>query len=398
MRCIRGLVVTVAFASLIIAGCRSGGDEPSVDDPESTPGTQYPAEIQTIHATPTPTLVSLPIVSDLEPRAGIAEQPLSELASSICVVDSSSDGVNYGTAPGPTVTPVPTSDARNDEDPELRRRYLSRARSISDNLFAWSEVLAYLWAIDLNPNQQAAALMTMETRLVELCNASRFLDPPESLYGIHSSLQEVVRSRHAWSVLAIDHLGSSGTAQSEFITEGQAATLASVEQLRSKLTEAGSEHDSEYSGVEFVDFGIVLELPAGWYVLGTERNPVISAPFAMQLADPSGFGPPNWGVGVALRVRRFRNSEQISSEQAADRFVGFVSVLGDLTERSLGQLFGRDAVFSHVTDKGHSWDFVVITTVVGEYTFVVDYGCPGDREEWCVALGDVAGSIVFATE
>jgi len=344
--------------------------------------------------TPIPSVVEFPEM--LDPPAGSAELALAELTSSTCGKFASNG--NGGTAPAPTPTRVPEKANATASSPVEVAEFLLQAHSISDNLSSWSKSFEALWEFDLNPRQQAAALAILEIKTFDLCEAADLLNPPGDLIGTHSLLRETVRSRHAWAVLAMESLIESGTARSEFLNEGQISTKEYIGELRSSLTETGGGITGENILLGLSHFGIGAQLPAGWFVRGTDRNPIIVAPTEYQLGDLAGLGPSGWDNGVSVRIRRFRNSGQITSEEAIERFSGLISSLGVSRSKSTGTLLGVDAVYSIVENSKSSWEFTVAIAVVKGDTFVIDYGCPQVKPEWCGAVQDVVDSFSITAD
>lgn len=402
--------VTLIIVILLIVGmsCRSSDDEPSTVAIPTPFGTPVPTTapdpgtaavrsptptIATVTVSPTPATPSANLPSQNDPPVGTAEISLLEMDWSICVLNSSAHSGNGGTAPAPTATPVPNRDELVTDDKVSRENYLARANSIASNLSAWSGAFERLWAFDLNPQQQAAALMIMEVKMMEFCEAVDLLEPPANLAGIHSMMRETTRTRHAWSALAIEHLRSTGSARSESLADGRVTTHALIDEVRAVLEEVSGQIGEVDADVKLDQLGINVSLPTGWYVFGSSRNPGIAAPYELQLPDYEGLGPSNWNKGVSMRIRRFRNSGPLSSAQAAERFSGLASSLGDIEGQVFGKLLGVDAEFISIANSDYGWNFTVVVAVVDGNTYVIDYGCPNAHEEWCFALNDVASSL-----
>ena len=171
-----------------------------------------------------------------------------------------------------------------------------------------------------------------------------------------------------------------------------------IDQLRTDLGRLSANSDGASSTVVLDQLGVKVILPAGWYIYGTRRNPIISAPAAFLLPGLAAQGPFGWKTGASVRIRRFRVSDSMTSEGAADQFGGLISSLGDFVTRSNSTLFDTEAVLTTVVDGERNWDFTVVIVVAGRFAFVVDYGCPQMHPDWCGELGEVADSLSFDGE
>jgi hypothetical protein len=364
--------------------------------PSATNITPTQPTVSTVEATESTSNSTATPTAPMTPPSGTAVLALSELTSSTCSINNGDSGIKFGTAPGPTPTSVPEANTSEFDDPAARARFLTQARFIVDDLSSWSESFEALWAFDLSAEQQAAALTTLEIRTAKMCRAVDLLDSPSDLNELNSLLKEVVSSRHNWSSAAIDLLIENGLNQSGSHPEGRAATHAAIEKLQLSIAAVDEQFVTTGNQIELTQLDLNVALPAGWYIFGSERSPIITAPYIYQLAGPEGFGPNNWNHGVALRLRRFRNAETLSSEQAAERFGGLISSLGEATTQTSGTALGAPAVITNVEDIEHAWKYSVTVVVVGDNTVVLDYGCPADNENFCGAVAGLVDGITIA--
>jgi hypothetical protein len=365
-----------------------------VVEPTSTVVDEVTATELAITAGPSdPTATILVIEPDerVKPPSGVDELPLSDLEYSTC--KSTRSNGQGGTAPAPTPTREPKTDDSVPSSTQTVVEYVTVVRSITADLGDWRNAFNSAWQYDLSPSQQAAALTELERRSSNLCEAMGLISPPHEFVGIHSLAAETVRVQHAWSVIAIQELLDTGSAQLNTLDEGHESTRLLIGNLKDAQSGEFAEVDSAPVLVEFPVTGIRFELPVGWYVRGTQRNPIIVLPFEMQSRESGGFGPADWDNGVSVRIRRFRNSGPTTSAQAVERFSGLFNLLGEPVSESNGALLGVDAVYTAVESTEGRWDFTVITAVVADDTFVIDYGCPQNNPEWCVAVQDVVESF-----
>jgi hypothetical protein len=329
-----------------------------------------------------------------EPSVMLAEIPHSELTSSPCALNSQSNGNGIGTAPPPTVGPSSSAGILGDDDPAGRAEYLARAFWIADSLLVWSLEFEDVWEFDLSPEQQAAALMLLEIRTSQLCEAVALLTPTESLEVGYAHFGDAVSARHAWTVLAIERLAGSGSARSVFLSAGRESTHDLVERNQDSLRLLLADSGGNNPLVELGQLGVELTLRAGWYLYGSSRSPVISAPAELLdgLAAEGLFG---WETGASVQVRRFGGFGSITTEGAADQFDGLIRSLGDPVSRIDGTLFDSEAVFTTVVDEERGWEFTIVVAVVDKNVYVIDYGCPQAHSGWCDELGDVVNGLSY---
>lgn len=382
---------------IVVLGCsRGSSEEPDLVTPPSA--TQMASLAQT-EALPTPTISASPDNVEATPRptvtassepgsdkpGGLAEIALSELASSSCNPSKGSSGSGFGTAPPPTVVPTPAGGSAASGDPAARAEYLVRALSIAENLSAWSTDFEATWQYDLSPGQQAAALLLLEHRTSQLCQSISLLDAPDSLEIDHGYFQGVLRARHAWIALAIDELANTGSARTELLATGRVSTYEAIEQVLTNYRQFSSGNSNSGTIVEFDELGIQFDLPAGWYVYRDVRAPKISAP-ADLTSNLAVEGPYAWDRGASLDIRRFGGFGFSTVAEAFERLEALISRLGEPVDQSAGSILGSEAIVTTLVDPQLDWEFTAIVAVVDQSTFVINYGCPQDREEWCDAL------------
>jgi hypothetical protein len=396
----------LATLTLLIVGlaCSSSDEEPTVTvvsptgvvvetvAPVSTSTPEATAEA-TPEVTPDVTPEVTPeVMASVGVTAGLAEIELSELASSTCVFGSVSAGHGLGTAPPPTVMPGTAGDSSGNGDAALRAEYLARAFSIADNLAVWSARFEESWGLELSPQQQAAALMLVEIKTSQLCEAITLLVPPDSLNIDHAYMQDVAAARHAWIVLAIGELAGSGTARSDSLGAGRISTHDSIMQNRTGLQYLEAENNESVSAIDFEQLGVQLSLFPRWYVYGSGRAPAISIP-AELMTDLAALDPFAWETGAAVRIRRFAGFGSTSTAALLEQFDGLINSFGDPVGQTSGTVLGSEAVVTSVVDAEHDWDFTIVIAVVDKNAYVIDYGCPRSNPEWCVELSGVVSSL-----
>jgi hypothetical protein len=384
-------MLLVSLTLLIaVLGCSGASDGKSVSaHPSSTsvvaPTSTETLGVGTVPATTAPPTDSVTAEPEISTPVGPAEIALSELVSSSCNPSNESSGTGFGTAPPPTVVPAPGGGLLGSDDPAAKAEYLSRALSIAENLSAWATDFEDIWKFDLIPEQQAAALMLVEERTRQLCQSISLLDPPDSLEIEHAYFQGVARARHAWVALAIDGLVNTGSARSESLAVGRESTYEAVEQVLTNFRQFSSGTSVSVTTVVFDQIDIQLELPSGWYVYRNDWAPKISAPAGLT-TDLAAEGLFAWNRGASLDIRRFGGFGSKTTADAVDSLGALIEALGKPVSQSNGSFLGSDSVITKLVDDELGWKFTVIIAVVDQSAFVINYGCPQDRREWCDAL------------
>jgi hypothetical protein len=371
--------------TLVATGLPSSGIEPTIRRGDEVVATEVGAPV--VLVSPTATVSVIEGSGRIKPPSGLNELSVFDLEYSTCAsVKSNRQG---GTAPAPTPTREPEIDDRVPSSTQRIAEYVTIVRSITEDLDDWSASFDRSWQYELGSSQQAAVLTVLERRTSDLCEAIGLITPPHEFVGFHDLVVETVRVRHAWSVIAIEELLESGSAQFDALDEGQGSTRSFVEDLVEVLDDEFAEIKSAPVPMELPVFGVQFELPIGWYVRGTERNPIIVMPFEFQSHEQTGFGPNKWDKGVSVRARKFLNAGTITSEEAAAKFSGLVSSLGELSQTYTANFLGVDAHVSIVSENESSWNFEIIVAVVGNNSVIIDFGCPQEMPGSCTAAWGV---------
>ncbi|MDG0866439.1 hypothetical protein [Candidatus Lucifugimonas marina] len=367
-------------------------DSTTVVNPEPTRvSVVTPAPSTEVAASPASSTPDNPTVSPVKaPPLGTIELAISDLHPTDCALNSGFGSGNWGTAPGPT----PTSIERPEHlDGVTRDAYIRRAHSITVNLLSWSEDFENLWVYDLNPQQEAAALNTLSLNTSRLCDAVELLEPSLEFLPVDELLRESLRSRHAWSSLAIEHLVTLGSSRSEIIEMLRKSSHGLISEVQSALEDLSATRIRSDVEIELSQLDLRFVLPERWVLGGTERQPIILAPYELQFVDQRSAVLGTWEYGTAARLRRFRNFAQTTSSEAAEKFVGLANRLGNVVNSSSGLMFGVDTISTQIFNEEVDMTFVQLIAVAGDYTFIVDYGCQSEEKRFCDAVADVVEGI-----
>lgn len=388
----RFLLVTLAVTLLAaVSACDSGSSEP-------TPGIETPTTIAVPTATPPPTPTPWPSV--IVPPTSTVQTSL-EVSVPNCDVGGRSSSGSLGTAPGPTPTPLPDTGSRGNET--IRQElgvYFASALPIVEHMTSWSDEFNSDWASDLSEFEQAKKLQVFGSRASFACDAVAHIDavPPEAT-GFDSQLREAIRVRHAWVTLAIAELNCCENAITEETDIGNYNTSSLV----AEIPDAVSDIVQQYSvprpdtGNIFIEsIGVELEPSDGWFLSGSSLSPVLIAPFELNGQDISGLGPERWQLGTAIRIRRLRNPEPLDVSESSSRFEAIITRQGRVDSSSEITLAGISAV-QHVLQPVHeSWEATVTVLVDGDFTYFVEWGCPGDIQGACDSAAAIAGSLALS--
>jgi len=267
--------------------------------------------------------------------------------------------------------------------------------AISEHLERWSTELNSDWNHATSDEEQAALVSPMARRLALLCPAMLNISPLFGFEAEHNQLGEALRVRHTWAVLAADELKCCGKITSTLFATGRASThldvLAAARSIDSMLTD-------EISMPLVIDIEVFdIEVPwqDGWITSSISGSQLLIAPINEQESGLEGLGSGNWRLGSALRIRRFRNSTQITVLEAMDRFGGLVKGLGEPGESQQIRFAGNDALITPIEDLPGGWQFELALVVAGGFSYVFDYGCPSDHSDICSNIKSFAAGVTI---
>ncbi len=373
---------------ILAAACSSSGNDPS-PEPTATP---QPSP------SPVPTATTPPQVT---PEASATPaSPGIEITLPVCVTRGNAGGGLPGTAPGPTPTPLPEG-GRTDSELISReiREYLGIVGPVASHVEDWTVWFETAWADPGSPEEQANALQLFGARLAQACSAlfAQSYIPPEAL-DHQDQLQSAVSGLYSWLGTAALELECCGDSKTNPV-------LAAFDTARQMLTDrsvAADQLASEYEvepaeAIEFSDAVLGIEFTLGdqWMIAANGLSPVFAAPFSQSRLDISGLGPDSWQNGTAVRVRRLRNPSPIDVETASSRFAGLITQQGSIASAELTVVDGHDGLLHRLDPSLADWKAAVTVVVVGNFTYFIETGCPGDVPGACAAAETVASSVKF---
>ncbi len=405
------IVLSVLLTVMMTVSCggKTTGDEPDVistsDEtvlPATTPVavvTRLPSTI--VVAEPSPTISVPPATSESEvvdEYLAVPEMDVQAVNIRLCAISSSVGGSVFGTAPAPTVVPLP-SDGRGSE--LIKRdgqQFLAELTSTLRATIGLNELFVEHWDGALTVRQQAAILHTFGNRLALLCGAANNVTPSLEFSGAYSQFTDSLRTRHAWVVLAVEELQCCGNATGSKFQIGNTLTSqfivdASLE-IGSVRDELGLTKASE-ANLHVVNslLGISLELSDEVIAVRNSIDVLVLSETEMNGLAPESLGPSSWGHGEAFRIRRFRNRDSMTAAEALEFHQQIVASYGTIGSVSSVSYVIGDAVETSFISDEIEWSMLVRLFIVGEFSYVVELGCRDINSESCELLGDVAASV-----
>jgi hypothetical protein len=129
--------------------------------------------------------------------------------------------------------------------------------------------------------------------------------------------------------------------------------------------------------------GVSLTAPAGWIILDDSALIVVLAPAESQVIAPGGTGPKAWSLGTAIRVRRLRNPPGQDLNAALPRASTLLGVFGPVQKQESAKVQGLAGVQQTRQDAATGWTTFVAVTVKGDFTYLVELGCPPQVTDRC---------------
>lgn len=371
--------------------------------PAPTPGITRTAATPSPNAGGTPASISTSTVTiaGTPVKTGFSAEPAAAVIPACQPEAVPIGGESVGTAPYPTATPVPAFRPPEKVTDEVQA-YLLTAGPLSDMAASWAAEVDARWDRAATSQEAAAELGAQGTRLALLCTAATRLPVVPEARAVSSALRAVLRSRHAWLVAASESLACCGSAGAHKAALGADAGATAFKNaaatLHPRATQYGGPSGTGAAPLDLASdvLGISVTLPAGWLPLDDSALIVALAPVESQVMAPGGTGPKAWSLGTAVRVRRLRNPPGQDLAAALPRANTLLEVLGSVQHQESASVNGIANVRQTRQEAATGWTTFVAVTVKGDFTYLVELGCPSQTTDRCVGyLAPVLASVRF---
>lgn len=274
---------------------------------------------------------------------------------------------------------------------------MAAAMPVVEHMSAWNSEFVAGWSPELAYSQQARALDMLGGRVAIACSAAaQFRNVPLEALGFDALLRDTARVRHAWVDAAANGLKCCDNAVSPDIDTGNTNTSAMVSSLLTSAESLIDEYDVTVPSMQWLidpALGIEIAGEEGWMISADGISPVLHAPAAMNRRDVTGLGPERWQLGTAVRVRRLRNPESMTTEEASSRFNALVTQQGSVGSVAEVAVSGITALRHNLSPELESWSASVTVFVDGEFTYFIETGCPTEVARACESTTAVASSL-----
>jgi hypothetical protein len=383
----------------------------STSIPSATSGVEFstivpvPTPTQLV-VDPIPTVTATPIATiapTIEPTAtAVFDIQASKVRLRTCSVVTSGSGSN-GTAPAPTPTPAASNNRALVTIGYEGGIYLSQINPITTALQALDVEFNSSWKSANASSSQTAFVYSFGTRLSHLCSALNLIDVPEEFIGSASLLAEALRVRHAWTAVALDSLQCCDDAKTFENERGNILTSEVIYEVERSILDTAQKYEIDraelFTNVVTSDLlGIEIDVP-GEFVISRNSIDMVIQPAVLDVSlEPDLLGPNAWQLGIALRVRRFRNRESFAPIEAVEWHESTFTSLGTLGPFSEHTLQGTDAVTFNVVNADISWNISVTSWVRDGFTYFVEVGCDDVSGAACTSISDVAQGLRLISE
>ena len=403
------LMAIIIVLAIVTVACTSGGGGqsafPAIDD---TPTPQTHPTSQDLRATPSPEPESTSTPVDApETRPPAIEIPpvsvdTSTLTVPVCRTTTSViAGSGFGTVPHATPTPIPAPGSSMALPGAEAEAFVVGLKPLVNAIVSLTTAADQSWLEASGRDDLARAILYEGRRLSQLCAALAILPLTTESQSFVAMTADALNGRR--SVLA-----NSG----EFIRDEIADPLAKSEAREMSsigLTRLGQQLDeyAESVNVTLVEassfttinplLGVAFDASAGWLAARNGIDIVLIAPIEQQIYSVRGLGPDAWRLGTAFRVRRFRNATTWTlSDTAASLDPLYVRYGERVSDRSIS-IGGNIGIVRNYKNPDRGWNTLVATTVVGNSTYLFEFGCPDELDDGCSEILDgFLRSVVFS--
>ena len=339
-------------------------------------------------STPEPALPELPVFP-----ADLAAVSSCRLAGDVRQVGSA------GTAVAPTPTPLP---AASDKAPSTitgeLTDYQLQVQPIISSLSYLNEVFQVSWTRADSPDQQAAQLLVLGNRLSQMCSAMSELYIPHEALSVSIVLADSIRARHSWVSIALDEIQCCGTARTEFMNVGFDSTyealkdsLAGVSGLIADVTDPTGGSPRTVKSEDRLS--LTLSVTADGIIVRNGLDLLVIYVEEDELLLPQSLGQTPWRDGYGLKIKRIRNSSDLTVEDSIEEYSFLLALHGEYIKDADTDISGLDAVRIRYIGLESGWSGWVILFVRDGYTYFVELMCEEHNSEVCNSLQDTVSSI-----
>jgi hypothetical protein len=400
-----------SLISLAVACSRDNGQDADQASPISSPGDATSAPISstarslppaTGTSNPAPTPIESPTpVSTVTPQGGTAtsvhtpaplppdaELDLASLNVPVCLpATSSSPGNGFGTIPHATPTPIPAAGSSGTPASLETQQFVVALKAVIISIVGVTVAADDAWGSASGPSEMAGSVLFEGRRLSLLCAALALV--PLTTEGVEfiETVADALTTRSDLLSEIADLLRSGEIPPGGLDNQRQESSEVIV-RLRQDLDDfAASRGVLEAGPSPFTAVNTLLELtvnaPAGWLITRNGFDIVLIAPTERQVFSVRGLGPDAWKLGTAVRVRRFRNSPPVALAESASTLDTLYVRYGDRVTDLPSKVADTDAVQRIYHDEDGGWDTHVAAAVVGDATYLFEFGCPATSRADC---------------
>jgi hypothetical protein len=311
----------------------------------------------------------------------------------VCRAEFNQPLAELGTAPYPTPTPVSAGGDRPQTQvlAELTDYYRA-AWPVASLARSWTADIGGRYAGAASSQEMGIELDAFGVRLAQVCAAAALLPDVPEAFAATRAFREALLSSHAWAVRVSDALRCCGASEARKLEGGRLMAAEAIAAASNSINAVAAEYGVSagppgFSRVVSSEvLGVSVRLPYDWPVLDDSAQVVALAPGQWQVTTAGGSGPKYWALGTALRIRRLRNPPGWDLNSALPRADTVLSPFGAAKETRPARIAGLQAIEQTRVDETANWRTKVVITVSGEFTFLIESGCPTHMAQECDRL------------
>jgi len=298
-------------------------------------------------------------------------------------------GSGQGSAPAPTSTPLPIDSSRDDELVRLEiTEYRNEMTPVLELLIGFHGKFRETWPDAVTPEQQAAQLHVIGNRLAQLCSAASQVSIPPEISGEGFGLGQAIRATHAWVNLANNELVCCNDAKIDSMDVGFVLTTAEIDWATAVIYEIFRDYEitSEIPGERTLvaeKFGFEMTIDKSAVIMRNSIDLLVIYPKEFEVLEPASLGPKAWNSGAGLRVRRLRNTSELSVEQAVDEYESLIALLGDPVRIVGMDITDYDEIRLSIPNLEDDWIAEILVFVSDGFTYFIESLCRAENSTVC---------------
>ena len=232
--------------------------------------------------------------------------------------------------------------------------------------------------------EQATALVKeTASRLASLYKASTIVSPPPEASDIHDEVLRAFGQRQKWFNETLDRLDKGVTPDAVPPAQDIASAQNGLKNLAAKF---GLKYPVETPSVRILKsdrLQLSVSFTWDWIVADADPQVVLIAPLELQKPGLASLGLSAEKYGSAFKVWGTKNPAAWDLSRADQEAQLYFAPLGNELSRQNIAFDGSPGLLRILSNGSQGWKSMFIVAVKGNYTYMVEAGCPMDVFDKC---------------